>query len=627
MANNSNTNLEAELRARLADDGAPRQSANGTYMPSNADKSLTAKMLDASVKQAENSNKNPTSELERAFNYGIPDSQGNLGILAQQLDTVDPYASIFNYNRNNFLADRAQAQAIAAGYDDLPSTEATLPAATSAPVAATETAPVTPITPNTSTIPTNAPQSETLGGFEGVVRPVAQDLAKNASDEERRNTRWQRFKGALSSIFSPTPESKLFNDLNNTGVTPDGTPYKLITGGRTVNVDPNSDEGKAILNQFKQPLSELQKATDASVNGPIGTIKSTANINTNSAATTSADDSQLQLANPNHYSNKVNTDEKAWATRQNTVESRLQEAFNSGSDYDLSSKDKDKTTADAIEKKLIGSSGSDDDPLSNGQRWGAIQLVRDHIANNEAISTNTLTKLGNDMKAITNDTMSALSNRVSNLGSIKDTVYALENANASAEDVIAKYYPKLDPLDDNALGIASLIEEGKNKHSGLSYAVIGTALKKHLTNSTLSKMFGTTAIAKENLEAMKGKFFDTLAKLDSNEEGNIHDIEDTIYRTIQKLQDLQSLKTAYDTASTSINQAIADQASFTRGNAPKSQFAEEILRGSKIQAFNDSYALYAACLPVFTELDAYNNTSKNNKKSSKTDDKSLGKKK
>lgn len=563
---------------------SPKYTPNGVYMPDNsAFTAAAAKVLETSEKNKANAAKKETkasalTEANNADNYGIADSHGDLGLLAQQLDTVDPDASIYNYEKNNFALDRANSQL------NKIREKAGLPPEEEK---ADDTGPEpTALEASVSKSPTPTWNYSPFSGMSTAgIKTSAEKSSEIAARAEANDWVNNYYIGDNGRLFTKTSQGK---------IAPVYDPYNSKLRSYT--------EAKKYLEEH--PMEEPSTSTS--------TKSST------SSTTKNIDDSQLQLADPNHYSNKVDPSSNTWGTRQNLVESRLQEAFNTGDDYALSAEEKNtvspnKLKADEIENSIIGT-----DPLDKNQRWGTMKLMRDHYAKNEAFSTNTMAKLGNDIQAITNDTMDKLSRNVSNIGSIKDTIYALSNGNASAQEVIANYYPKLDPMEDKALGIAALIEDGKRKHPNLSYAVIGTVLKKYLTNDSLPKAFISISdkVSEETLKSFSGKFSDALKVLDSKDRGNINDIKNSTYETIQKLQDLKSLKVAYDTANTDITNAINDQISFNKGDVAMSEFAQQILDAGKIKAYESSKALYDAAIPVFSTLDAYNETSKENTRTS-----------
>lgn len=596
MAYDYNKPLLANLINSFQDYGAPKYTPNGTYITDGSDVTSAAKLLEISEKaKAEMAKRQMEKEtaLIKAGSYGVsPDATNNKsGVLEDQLLAIDPQESIYNYSKNNFMTDLVRARAMTAGRDD-PAEYPNVPepeTSTQPVVDATAQTPVSTATPNTKT---SAP-AFSYSPFGGMSTTNLKAFGERSAEINARND----------------AEYWVNNYVEDNG--------RLFT-------KTSKGELRPVYDPYNQKINNYYKSKQYLDDHPIEETALTANdpaknTSTKSGSKTKDEETQLTLANPNHYSNKVNPNANTWGTRQDTVESRLQEAFNTGSDYDLSAEEKAKVNANvdpatananSIETSIIGT-----DPLDKGQRWETAQEMRDYLAKNQAFSTNTLTKFGNDLEAKTNDTLDSLSKRVGNLGSIKDTVYALSNGNASANDVIANYWPKVDPLDDKALGISSLIEEGKRKHPDLTYAVIGTALKKYLTNATLSKLTDNK-ISADELNAMKGKFNDALKILDSDEEGNINDIKDNTYATIQKIQDLKSLRVAYDTATASINQAISTEINFNKGDAEMSEFAQEILNANKVKAFNDSQALYNAALPIFSAIDAYNGSSKKNNNSS-----------
>lgn len=549
----------------------PQKVSDGTYLPKQ-DNSLKVKALDIAAKEAaakkseKKSTDTPTensSVLTDAIKYSLTPrdtiADGALST-AVTLDNVDD--SIFNYNNNNFVADAAKNE-----------TE-------NANKAAYVYSPITG-----------------MGGssISGLANALRQQKQQKDDIAARENADFM---------------------VNN---------YHLGDDGKTLFTKTHTGEIKPVYDPYNTQKKKYQEAVDylkAHPDAPaIPSVADTTNIpvDIDDPAYTSA----LVQSRPKLYENNLQPNELGWKATQETVESRLTDAFNNidpttTEQARIAAKNAPSTEEQAkiseLEKAALGdNSPKEKDPLDRNQRWGTIQTMRDHISRNEVFSENTLKKFGNDIKASKNDLINALDRQLADFGSIENAVYALEAGDASTDSIIAKYYPKLDPLDERALGIAHYINEAKRNHPKLSRAVIGTVLTQYLTNDTLSSLGDTLAGSEsgKKLKALNSKFENTLKKLDSTDKGNIFDIEDSIYGARQKLLDLNSVQKEFDTATTSINNANNLQILHNSGQIPDTKFSQAALLDANNQAMVASQALFVKASALFEDMDEYSGTTKN----------------
>ena len=541
---------------------APQQSASDQAIANNKVRESNAKANKAELDAIQTAQTVDPNFFKRTVGFDMPDigSGSSVDTYAAMQDAIfNAPDSVFNQPNDPWSqAIKSQSQEPTPEQtQEQPATEAATTDASTDP-AGNSTEPVSTETNTDTVIPagnaptTTTPQPSTALTDAGTNSIEA--LAQHANESRRRNTRWDR----LAEFFHIKPREEFFNDLSNTGVTYDGKPFTRGPKGTTY-LDPNSKEGKEIVNQFKRELANLN-----------GTPLNTATNSANSTSTTVTDPSQqgaVQAAG-----SAVNVQQ---AQGQETALTKNAPPEEKSSNY-VPTMEETEGIRNIMAKAAAGEVGKSD-----------------------------LEKLGYSINSITDNLYEGLNRQAVLIGGMSNLEYTLENAKAGAEkvagDMVNTYGLDKKYIPDVTRTISII----NAKYPNLTPAVIASVIRTSSRNDTnwwIKPDSGRdTDIGQSGLEYMDAEVASKLSVLNNkSSSGSYEAIKDGYKRARSAVAGLSEVETAMQMSLQQYNKHLRDRTAW--GEDPKNQQRADWLREDKDKTNQYAYIAGQKALAAFGDI-------------------------
>ena len=552
---------------------APQQSASDQAIANNKVRESNAKANKAELDAIQTAQTVDPNFFKRVVGFDMPDIGSGSSAdtyTAMQNAIFNAPDSVFNQSNDPWSqAIRPQSQeptpeqtqeqsateAATTPTTDTSTNASTDPAGNSTEPASTEANTGTVIPAGNAPATTTPPPSTALtdAGNNSI-----EALAQHANDPKRRNTRWDR----LAEFFHIKPKEEFFNDLSNTGVTYDGRPFTRGIKGTTY-LDPNSKEGKEIVNQFKRELANFNGA-------PLNTATNSAN-NTSASVTDPSQQGAVQAAG-----SAVNAQQaQAQAQGQETALTKNAPPEEKSSNY-VPTMEETEGIRNIMVKAAAGEVGKSD-----------------------------LEKLGYSINSITNNLYEGLNRQAVLIGGMSNLEYTLENAKAGAEkvagDMVNTYGLDKKYIPD----VTRTISVINAKYPNLTPAVIASVIRTSSRNDTnwwIKPDSGRdTDIGQSGLEYMDAEVASKLSVLNNkSSSGSYEAIKDGYKRARSAVAGLSEVETAMQMSLQQYNKHLRDRTAW--GEDPKNQQRADWLREDKDKTNQYAYTAGQKALAAFEEI-------------------------